>query len=211
MARYLRLSDRATGPQSNGVRDVTHLIWPESAFPFFLDARAGRAGADRRICCKPDTELITGAVRAARAGRRRARRARLQFDLRDRPRRLDPRHLRQGASGAVRRISAVPAPARTPRPAAAHQGASAASCPATAAARWTCRRAEDAAADLLRGDLSRRRGAARRAAGLAGQCHQRRLVRHQFRALPAFPAGARARHRRRPAAGARRQYRHLRR
>ena len=36
MERYLRLSDRATGPQSNGVRDVTHLIWPESAFPFFL-------------------------------------------------------------------------------------------------------------------------------------------------------------------------------
>src|SRR5262249_17623985 len=36
MDQYLRLSDRATGPQSNGVHDVTHLIWPESAFPFFL-------------------------------------------------------------------------------------------------------------------------------------------------------------------------------
>ena len=64
MARYLRLSDRATGPQSSGVRDVTHLIWPESAFPFFLtrepDALAQIAGL-----LKPGTELITGAVRAA--------------------------------------------------------------------------------------------------------------------------------------------------
>ena len=64
MARYLALSDRATGPQSGGVRDVTHLIWPESAFPFFLtrepDALAQIAGL-----LKPGTELITGAVRAA--------------------------------------------------------------------------------------------------------------------------------------------------
>ncbi|MEP7030434.1 MAG: apolipoprotein N-acyltransferase [Pseudolabrys sp.] len=64
MARYLALSDRATGPQSNGVRDVTHLIWPESAFPFFLmrepDALAQIAGL-----LKPGTELITGAVRPA--------------------------------------------------------------------------------------------------------------------------------------------------
>ncbi len=64
MERYLRLSDRATGPQSGGLRDVTHLIWPESAFPFFLtrepDALAQIAGL-----LKPGTELITGAVRAA--------------------------------------------------------------------------------------------------------------------------------------------------
>ncbi len=63
MARYLRLSDRATGPQSGGVHDVTHLIWPESAFPFFLtrepDALAQIAGL-----LKPGTELVTGAVRA---------------------------------------------------------------------------------------------------------------------------------------------------
>ncbi len=36
MQRYIALSDRATGPQSSGVREATHLIWPESAFPFFL-------------------------------------------------------------------------------------------------------------------------------------------------------------------------------
>ena len=64
MARYLRLSDRATGPQSNGVRDVTHLIWPESAFPFFL-TREPNALAQIAALLKPGTELITGAVRAA--------------------------------------------------------------------------------------------------------------------------------------------------
>ena len=64
MARYLRLSDRATGPQSNGVRDVTHLIWPESAFPFFL-TREPDALAQIAALLKPGTELITGAVRAA--------------------------------------------------------------------------------------------------------------------------------------------------
>ena len=48
MARYLALSDRATGPGSSGVRDVTHLIWPESAFPFFLQREPDAHGADRR-------------------------------------------------------------------------------------------------------------------------------------------------------------------
>jgi apolipoprotein N-acyltransferase len=64
MARYLRLSDRATGPQSNGVHDATVLIWPESAFPFFL-TREPDALAQIANLLKPGTELITGAVRAA--------------------------------------------------------------------------------------------------------------------------------------------------
>jgi apolipoprotein N-acyltransferase len=64
MDRYLRLSDRATGPQSNGVRDVTHLIWPEAAFPFFL-TREPDALAQIAALLKPSTELITGAVRPA--------------------------------------------------------------------------------------------------------------------------------------------------
>jgi apolipoprotein N-acyltransferase len=64
MAHYLRLSNRATGPQSNGVRDVTHLIWPESAFPFFL-TREPDALAEIAALLKPNTVLITGAVRAA--------------------------------------------------------------------------------------------------------------------------------------------------
>ncbi|MFN3658293.1 MAG: apolipoprotein N-acyltransferase [Pseudolabrys sp.] len=64
MARYLRLSDRATGPQSSGVRDATHLIWPESAFPFFL-TREPDALAQIANMLGPSTELIVGAVRAA--------------------------------------------------------------------------------------------------------------------------------------------------
>jgi apolipoprotein N-acyltransferase len=64
MARYLRLSNRATSPDSAGVHDVTHLIWPESAFPFFL-TREPEALAQIAGLLKPGTELITGAVRPA--------------------------------------------------------------------------------------------------------------------------------------------------
>jgi apolipoprotein N-acyltransferase len=64
MARYINLSDRATGPQSSGVRDATVLIWPESAFPFFL-TREPDALAQITALLKPGTELITGAVRSA--------------------------------------------------------------------------------------------------------------------------------------------------
>jgi apolipoprotein N-acyltransferase len=64
MDRYLRLSDRATGPASSGVHNVTHLIWPEAAFPFFL-TREPDALAQIAALLKPSTELITGAVRAA--------------------------------------------------------------------------------------------------------------------------------------------------
>jgi apolipoprotein N-acyltransferase len=63
MARYLELSDRSTGPQSSGVRDVTHLIWPESAFPFLL-AREPDALAQIAALLPQGTVLITGAVRA---------------------------------------------------------------------------------------------------------------------------------------------------
>ena len=64
VARYLALSDRATGPRSNGLRDVTHLIWPESSFPFFL-TREPEELAKIVAMLKPHTELITGAVRVA--------------------------------------------------------------------------------------------------------------------------------------------------
>ena len=63
MARYLALSDRSTGPQSTGVRDATHLIWPESAFPFFL-TREADALAQIADLLPQGTVLITGAVRA---------------------------------------------------------------------------------------------------------------------------------------------------
>jgi apolipoprotein N-acyltransferase len=63
MSRYLELSDRSTGPQSSGVRDVTHLIWPESAFPFLL-TREPDAMAQIAQLLPQGTVLITGAVRA---------------------------------------------------------------------------------------------------------------------------------------------------
>jgi apolipoprotein N-acyltransferase len=63
MDRYLALSDRASGPRSTGIRDVTHLIWPESAFPFFLTRDAG-ALAQIAALLPAGTVLITGAVRA---------------------------------------------------------------------------------------------------------------------------------------------------
>ena len=62
MQRYLALSDRATGPDTMGVRDVTHLIWPESAFPFFI-AREADALAQIAALLPPGTVLITGGVR----------------------------------------------------------------------------------------------------------------------------------------------------
>lgn len=63
MQKYLALSDRATGPNSAGIKDVTVLIWPESAFPFFL-TREGDAMAQIAALLPRGTVLITGAVRA---------------------------------------------------------------------------------------------------------------------------------------------------
>jgi apolipoprotein N-acyltransferase len=64
MSRYLALSERSTGPQSAGLRDVTHLIWPESAFPFFLTQEA-EALAQIAALLPEGTVLITGAARTA--------------------------------------------------------------------------------------------------------------------------------------------------
>ena len=63
MSRYLALSDRASGPQSTGVRDVTHLIWPELAFPFFLTREADALAQIAKLL-SGGTVLITGGVRA---------------------------------------------------------------------------------------------------------------------------------------------------
>jgi apolipoprotein N-acyltransferase len=64
MSRYVTLSDRATGPDRTGVKDVTHLIWPESAFPFFL-SREPEALAQIKALLPAGTVLITGAARPA--------------------------------------------------------------------------------------------------------------------------------------------------
>ena len=63
MKKYLTLSDRASGPQSTGVRDTSILIWPESAFPFFL-TREADAMAQIADLLPKGTVLIAGSVRA---------------------------------------------------------------------------------------------------------------------------------------------------
>ena len=62
MQRYLALSDRAAGPDAAGLDRITHLIWPESAFPFFL-VREPEALAQIAALLPEGTVLITGAVR----------------------------------------------------------------------------------------------------------------------------------------------------
>jgi apolipoprotein N-acyltransferase len=57
------LSDRATGPQTTGVRDASILIWPESAFPFFLTREADAMSQVAELLPR-GTVLITGSVRA---------------------------------------------------------------------------------------------------------------------------------------------------
>jgi len=64
MDRYIALSDRASGSQSLGARDITHLIWPESPFPFFLTREADALGQITNLL-QHGTVLITGAVRLA--------------------------------------------------------------------------------------------------------------------------------------------------
>jgi apolipoprotein N-acyltransferase len=64
MKRYIALSDRAAGPQVLGARDVTHLIWPESAFPFFLTREADALDQIAQLL-RHGTVLVTGAVRLA--------------------------------------------------------------------------------------------------------------------------------------------------
>ncbi|MSP46128.1 MAG: apolipoprotein N-acyltransferase [Xanthobacteraceae bacterium] len=66
MSQYLEMSDRSTGPQSAGVRDATHLIWPESAFPFLLTREPDALGQIAALLPE-GTVLITGAVRAPAA------------------------------------------------------------------------------------------------------------------------------------------------
>ena len=60
--QYLRLSAQPSAQAPNGLSDVTHLIWPESAFPFILsrdpDSLARISRALGRVV------LVTGAARA---------------------------------------------------------------------------------------------------------------------------------------------------
>ena len=59
--RYLELSDRATAPTHTGIADLTHLIWPESAFPFLLSREPKALATIARAL--QGKILITGAAR----------------------------------------------------------------------------------------------------------------------------------------------------
>ena len=62
LRKYMSVSDRATSPETSGVSDATHLIWPESAFPFIL-ARDPATLLRLGNFLGPRTLLITGAAR----------------------------------------------------------------------------------------------------------------------------------------------------
>lgn len=62
LARLLAISDRASGPNATGMADATHVVWPESPFPFLL-LNEQRAVGEIAKLLPAKTTLITGAVR----------------------------------------------------------------------------------------------------------------------------------------------------
>ncbi len=72
LQRYFALSDRATARDRGGVREVTHLIWPESAFPFIL-SRDAQALVEITDFLRGGATLVTGAARVEDFGGRRPR------------------------------------------------------------------------------------------------------------------------------------------
>ena len=61
--RYLDLSSAPLGPDDTRLDRITHVIWPESAFPFILTQEPG-ALASIEALLPEGTVLITGAARA---------------------------------------------------------------------------------------------------------------------------------------------------
>ncbi|MEE9376164.1 MAG: apolipoprotein N-acyltransferase [Rhizobiaceae bacterium] len=66
MGRYLELSNTNRGPKAASVGAFTHVIWPESAFPFILTQRRDQLAAIANLL-PPTTTLITGAMRMQKA------------------------------------------------------------------------------------------------------------------------------------------------
>ena len=64
--RYLSLSNRDAGPQRRGARDVTHVIWPESAFPYILSRQPEALAAIAQTL--QGAILLTGAARIEEDG-----------------------------------------------------------------------------------------------------------------------------------------------
>ncbi|WP_321343534.1 apolipoprotein N-acyltransferase [Breoghania sp.] len=68
--RYLDLSAAPLGPNDTRLDAITHLIWPESAFPFILTEQPGALAAIDTLLPQ-GTVLITGAARAEPAAKPR--------------------------------------------------------------------------------------------------------------------------------------------
>lgn len=60
--RLISSSEANIGPNSAGLSKITHLIWPESAFPFYLSEHPDALARIARLL-PPKTLLITGAPR----------------------------------------------------------------------------------------------------------------------------------------------------
>ena len=65
MRSYLSLTAGGLGPDKAGMTGVTHVIWPESAFPFLI-MRDKLALQQIAALLAPDAVLVTGAVRDER-------------------------------------------------------------------------------------------------------------------------------------------------
>lgn len=61
--KHLELSDGSTSPERTGAGSATHIIWPETAVPYFLTFEPGALTAIANLL-PPGTTLITGAPRA---------------------------------------------------------------------------------------------------------------------------------------------------
>ena len=70
MQKYLTLSDRASGPQSTGVRDAQHPDLAGIGIPVLPDARSRRDGADRRSAAQGHGADHRLGARARSAARR---------------------------------------------------------------------------------------------------------------------------------------------
>ena len=139
MRRYLAIS-RYAGQTGGTLEQATHLIWPESAFPFLLHRDAG-ALAQIAAILRPGTLLITGAARMDEPlpGESVGKFYNAIQTIDDRGTILDI--LRQGPSGAVRRIPAEVSRPGHPRRrlAAIHQHPGRISSPAKSARPCRCR------------------------------------------------------------------------
>jgi len=66
MGNYFALSNANKGPEVASIGAFTHVIWPESAFPFILSQRGDQLANIARLL-PPTTSLITGAMRLEEA------------------------------------------------------------------------------------------------------------------------------------------------